>query len=151
MDLLSSHGNINDYNTLELILRRNLAQYSQQNLQKKKKSPCSKRICSINPDKRTCCCSLTTSLSAVEGCQGACAMVSSYWLLLACIKSRSGKFNQINCEHPPRSRHRDARSHWDDFWPALLLVFDIFYNNKKKKKKKKEGKKKKKTGPPLTP
>ncbi|TNM87137.1 hypothetical protein fugu_007367 [Takifugu bimaculatus] len=28
--------------------------------------------------------------------------VSSHWLLLACIKSRSGKFNQIHCAHPPR-------------------------------------------------
>ncbi|TWW56612.1 Rho-related GTP-binding protein [Takifugu flavidus] len=28
--------------------------------------------------------------------------VSSHWLLLACIKSCSGKFNQIHCAHPPR-------------------------------------------------
>ncbi|KAF1390536.1 hypothetical protein PFLUV_G00059070 [Perca fluviatilis] len=54
-------------------------------------------------------------------------MVSSYWLLLACIRSRSGKFNQINCEHPPRNRHRDARAHWDDFWVVLPLVLFYFY------------------------
>lgn len=28
--------------------------------------------------------------------------VSSHWLSLACIKSRSGKFNQIHSAHPPR-------------------------------------------------
>lgn len=58
-------------------------------------------------------------------------MASSYWLLLACIKSRSGKFNQIHCEHPPRSRHRDARPRWDDLW-ALLFLFLLTFSAKNK-------------------
>ncbi|KAI9530789.1 hypothetical protein NQZ68_000280 [Dissostichus eleginoides] len=65
---------------------------------------------------------------AAQGRKAACGMESSYWLLLACIKSRSGKFNQINCEHTPRARHQEARSNWDDFCFVLLLVFHIFCN-----------------------
>ncbi|KAK5894590.1 hypothetical protein CesoFtcFv8_011267 [Champsocephalus esox] len=55
-------------------------------------------------------------------------MESSYWLLLACIKRRSGKFNQINCQHTPRARHQEPRSNWDDFCFVLLVVLHLFCN-----------------------
>lgn len=69
-----------------------------------------------HPWQITCFCSLRTSLGAADGCQKACGMAISYWLLLGCIKSRSGKFNQIYCcTHPakkqtPRRAHRDCSS-----------------------------------------
>lgn len=54
------------------------------------------------------------SPSAAGGCWGAGGTRRSYWLPLARIKSRSGKFNadqlRTSCERPS-----DARAHWDEF------------------------------------
>lgn len=54
--------------------------------------------------------------------------VSSHWLPRACIKSRSGKFNQIHCAHPPRRTVHHARNGF--FFspppPSELVCCDIF-------------------------
>ena len=65
----------------------------------------------------------------------ACGMEGSYWLPLACIKRRSGKFNQINCEHPPRDRRQDAPAQWDDFWGLSAACFLKFSTKIKQKPK----------------
>ena len=42
------------------------------------------------------------------------------------IKSHSGKFNQINCGHPPRTGPRNARSYRDILKTELGLFFFLY-------------------------
>lgn len=68
------------------------------------------------------CCWGQTSLSVVVQ-QQPVECVSSHWLPLACIKSRSGKFNQIHCAHPPRRTAVTHRSSFPLSWAASLWYF----------------------------
>lgn len=65
-----------------------------------------------------------SSLPVVVQQQQPVECVSSHWLLLACIKSRSGKFNQIHCAHPPR-RTAVHLAHIE-FFTLLSRLAEIF-------------------------